>query len=389
MSTTLRIGFAIALILGSSAALSADQAKLTPQDIAEGWILLFDGLSTFGWKTTGDVRVENGVIILGGKQASSIETTSSFLAATIMAEYKLNATLRNGSKPDLLFHGCAVGSSELPPLNQFMAARIECTPQGKMQSILIAEPRKWLESCEPSPFKASPIRFAVDAGTSISIRKVVLKPDGMKPIFNGKDLSGWHVLPGYKSVFSVTPQGWLHLQNGKGDLQTESTWADFILQLECKTNGDRLNSGVFLRCQPKQYQQGYEAQIHNGFGAPKDYTISHYDPKTHQLLRTEKIKNTSLDFGTGSIYRRQPARFQAAKDRDWFGMTVLAEGNHFATWVNGIQMCDWDDNRPPSDNGRSGYRAEAGHISLQGHDPTTDIDFRNLRIENLDGSSKK
>ena len=27
-----------------------------------------------------------------------------------------------------------------------------------------------------------------------------------------------------------------------------------------------------------------------------------------------------------------------------------------------------------------GYRQEAGHISLQGHDPTTDLRFRNFRI---------
>ena len=31
---------------------------LTPQEIAAGWILLFDGETTFGWKTEGDVVVE-------------------------------------------------------------------------------------------------------------------------------------------------------------------------------------------------------------------------------------------------------------------------------------------------------------------------------------------
>jgi hypothetical protein len=62
---------------------------------------------------------------------------------------------------------------------------------------------------------------------------------------------------------------------------------------------------------------------------------------------------------------------------------VVARGNHFATWVNGVQQVDWTDNRPPSDNARTGYRREAGHISIQGHDPTTDLSFRNLRIAAL------
>lgn len=389
MTAILRTGIVTALILGSSATLAADQAKLTPQEIAEGWILLFDGQSTFGWKTTGEVSAQKGLLVLAGRGAS-IESTSRFLEGTLEINYQLvKAECR------FTFHTTAQvvgGEPGASPPGAFL--RIECGRgeggQGKCKvskgaglPINLTE-----EKASISDFKPAPVKIACETENGLIVTRIRFKPGGMKPIFNGKDLSGWHVLPGYKSVFSVTPEGWLHLQNGKGDLQTEATWADFILQLECKTNGDRLNSGVFLRCQPKEYQQGYEAQIHNGFGAPKDYTIDHYDPKTHQKMRSEKIKNTSLDFGTGAIYRRQPARFQAAKDRDWFGMTVLAEGNHFATWVNGIQMCDWDDNRPPSDNGRGGYRAEAGHISLQGHDPTTDIDFRNLRIESLDVKSK-
>ena len=33
-----------------------------------------------------------------------------------------------------------------------------------------------------------------------------------------------------------------------------------------------------------------------------------------------------------------------------------------------------------SNYARTGYRREAGHLSIQGHDPTTDLSFRNLRI---------
>ncbi len=64
-------------------------------------------------------------------------------------------------------------------------------------------------------------------------------------------------------------------------------------------------------------------------------------------------------------------------------MTIVAHGNHLATWVNGIQVTDWYDNRPKSDNARTGCKLEAGHISIQGHDPTTDLSFKNFRIVEL------
>ena len=52
----------------------------------------------------------------------------------------------------------------------------------------------------------------------VEFRNVCLKLLGGKPIFNGKDLSGWKVLPGHKSVYSVTPAGELNVKDGNGDL---------------------------------------------------------------------------------------------------------------------------------------------------------------------------
>jgi hypothetical protein len=162
--------------------------------------------------------------------------------------------------------------------------------------------------------------------------------------------------------FEVTPAGELSARNGPGDLQTAGQYDNFVLQLECKTNGKGLNSGVFFRCIPDQYQNGYEAQVHNGY---KDD-------------RTKPV-----DFGTGAIYRRVPARKVVADDGAWFTMTVVADGPHFATWVNGYQTVDWTDDRKPSDNPRQGLRLAKGHISIQGHDPTTDLLFRNIRLVEL------
>jgi hypothetical protein len=54
-----------------------------------------------------------------------------------------------------------------------------------------------------------------------------------------------------------------------------------------------------------------------------------------------------------------------------------------ATWVNGYQVSDWTDTRPANDNPRQGLRLAPGTISIQGHDPTTDLLFRNLRLAEM------
>jgi hypothetical protein len=186
---------------------------------------------------------------------------------------------------------------------------------------------------------------------------------GLKPIFNGKDLTGWKEIPGKKSRFTVAAGGELNVNDGPGDLQTEEQWQDFVLQLEVFSNGNHLNSGVFFRCIPGAFWSGYEAQIRNEW-------------KGNDRTRP-------VDYGTGGIYNRQPARKVVSSDREWFLMTVAAEGNHLAVWVNGYQTADFTDTRPANPSARKGTKTDKGPISLQGHDPTTDLRFRKIRIAEL------
>ena len=206
--------------------------------------------------------------------------------------------------------------------------------------------------------------LAVPRGVRLVVHQFLLRPAGTKPIFDGKTLDGWKAYAGdpkrERSKFDVTADGELRVVNGPGDLQTTSTHADFLLQFDCKTRGKNLNSGVFFRCLPGEYQAGYEAQVHNGFAGD------------------DRKKPT--DFGTGAIYRRVPARKVVSNDNEWFTMTVLAVGPMIRTWVNGEPVVNWTDDRPRDDNARKGLRTAAGHLSIQGHDPTTDILFRNLRV---------
>jgi hypothetical protein len=54
-----------------------------------------------------------------------------------------------------------------------------------------------------------------------------------------------------------------------------------------------------------------------------------------------------------------------------------------AVWVNGYQVSDWTDRRKPDENPRWGMRTKPGTIIIQGHDATTDLSLRNLRIAEI------
>lgn len=288
---------------------------VSPLRASEGWISLFDGVTTYGWTTEGTVKVEDGVLKIGGDTPSAVTWKQPAVA-------------------------------------------------GSYQSSQLTD-GKWLDVEFAVAKSGGAVTFSAKSGEFRQFRNILFKPaDGVK-LFNGKDLTGWRENAAKKaSVFSVTKEGWLNVKNGPGDLQTADQWADFVLQFDCISNGKHLNSGLFFRCIPDLYQQGYEAQIRNEWAGDD---------------RTKPV-----DFGTGAIYRRVPTRKVVSTDGEWFTMTVIAKGKRISTWVNGYQTVDWLDDRKEADNGRNGAKVTKGALSIQGHDPTTDLSFRNFRVLSLD-----
>jgi hypothetical protein len=351
------IAFLVAAVGDVTFAQDSKPNTLTPKEIAEGWLLLFDGETTFGWKRHVNLRIDAGQLVIGGDAEALVTTTAKFGDGVFSFEHR-HLSKRNES--ELAFRR---GSRLLLSDSSWTKEAVD-TRKDKLSHL------------------RSTIGFDVPAGTTLAMRNIKFRPDASQSLFNGKDLAGWKVFPGKKSEFAVI-DGAINIKDGPGDLQTEKQFGDFLLQFECKSHGKHLNSGVFFRCRPNEYQNGYEAQVRNQFTETptQKYLLEEYDPETHKLLGKKEAMFTAVDFGTGAIYRRQPARKEMSKDGEWFTMTVAAHGNHIATWVNGVQVTDWFDHRPKSDNARTGCRLEAGHISLQGHDPTTDLSFRNFRIQ--------
>ena len=391
----------LALILSlAPIAAAADESKpnnLTPKEIADGWILLFDGETTFGWYSPNESKwtITDGMLAPQAEKPGLLVTTSPFRDYLLEFEFQRKKGTTGTVEIDCDDKGHAQDSSvkrrkvELIDEDTSGWTRAHIEVHGgfiELQTYHIPNGNAAMEAPPPAVKKYDRTGYIALSGNGVVFRNIKLKPENTKSLFNGKDLSGWKEFPGKKSKFSVTKEGGIHLEGGPGDLQSEGQWADFVLQLDCISNGDHCNSGVFFRCIPGEFENGYECQIRNEFTPePKqEYTIEEYDPKTHELKGTKKEKHTAVDYGTGAIYRRAPARKELSKDREWFGMTIVASGRHIATWVNGVQEVDWTDERPINDNPRKGCRLEKGPISLQGHEAAVeDLDFRNIRIQDL------
>ena len=202
-------------------------------------------------------------------------------------------------------------------------------------------------------------------GYSVAPRQIMTGTDTARPVgtmmslFDGKTLKGWTIRG---NAQAVVENGTIKLTGGSGSLESDGKYADFVLQLEYKTD-KVVNSGVFFRSIPGQTMNGYECQILNNPG-DNDY---------RSFIGTD----------TGGLFRRQVGRNVGPKDGEWNYLTISARGPRMATWVNGIQAADWTDERPPHENPRNGLRTEAGTIQFQGHDAGTEIWFRNIRILEL------
>jgi hypothetical protein len=372
----------------STRAVETKPNSLTPPEVSAGWVLLFDGETLFGWAPRGEARwmVREGVLRSEPDSGGGfLSTTSEFADYQLHVEFWIDSQANSG-----VFLRCPI-AGEITSRNAYevnIYDAHEKWPTGSISEVaktrenqptvgrwnaydLTAEGdrlvvqlngKTTVETRDAQHGRGTIALQILKAG-EVRFRNLKLRPLGLKSLFNGRDLAGWKEITGRKSVYSVTPEGWLNVKNGNGDLQSESAYGDFVFQLEIFSNGTHLNSGVFFRAIPGQFWSGYEAQIRN------------------QWEGEDRAK--PVDFGTGGIYNRQPARRVIASDREWFTMTIMAHGSHMATWVNGIQVTDFIDTRTPNENAGQGYRSKAGVVSLQGHDPTTDLSFRNLLIGEL------
>ncbi|MCE9604809.1 MAG: DUF1080 domain-containing protein [Planctomycetia bacterium] len=364
-------------------------SKLTSAEIDAGWLSLFDGNTLYGWEpaSEADWKVVDGTITVATGKPGLLCTTSDFgdyeFKCDFKAPEKTNSGifLRTPLKPTDAKTDCYelnIAAPEVSPFsNGGFVGRVKATKYIAATEwrtydvsavgghfVIKIDGETVLDYTDPTPVGRGRIGLQLNSG-EVAFRNIKLKPLGLKSLFNGKDLAGWKVKEGpeLKSVYSVTPEGAINVKNGRGQLESDAQFADFTLQFEVFSNGKHLNSGVFFRSIPGETMNGYEFQVQNGY--------------------KDGDRTKPLDCGTGGIFRRQDARMVVSDDFAWTHMTLIASGPHMAGWVNGVQVSDWTDARPADANPRKGLRIEPGTFIIQGHDPTTDLSFRDISAAEL------
>ncbi len=364
---------------------AATTGPLAGEESSQGWIALFDGKSAYGWAPRGDARwtVSGDTIQVASGGVGALATTTHFanfaLRFEVQADEDASAgvalrcpaegpildtnayVVRIGDKhpkwPTGSIAGLVTGRVRRATAGRWAAFEVRC--EGNRTTVQV-DGRQAAHVSNPA-FIKGPIALMYHGSGTVKFRRIRLLPLGTRPLFNGKDLAGWKTVEGSQAQVAVSPQGWLTVRAGRGDLQTTEEFGDFILQMDARVNGEHLNSGIFFRANAGGFWSGYEVQIRNQWNGDN--------------------RSDPMDYGTGGIYNRQPARMVVSNDREWFTLTLAAHGRHMATWVNGIQVTDFTDTRPADEtNARKGSRTRAGVISIQGHDAGTDLSFRNIRV---------
>ena len=381
------------LLLGTWGAVAQDVPnRLTPQEIAQGWVLLWDGESMFGWESHGGAewKITGGALVGDSAQGGWIGTTTAFADYELRCEFRTAAdgnsgvflrSAREGAPHqtgyELQIYDAHPGGYNTGSLVGYAKAsearivpgqwnRFEVTAEG--DRYVVAYNGKRILDARDGQHPVGVIGLQYNQGKKVEFRNLKLRPLGLKPIFNGRDLSGWSKVerPGGTKAppeWSVK-DGAIHVEKGPGQIETDGAWTDFVAQLDIRTNAlnatHHPNSGVFLRADKGKFWTGYEIQIRNEY---KDGN-----------------RAAPVDFGTGGVYFQQPARRVVSNDNEFFIETIVAQGRHLSVWVNGVQVADYQDTREEGPDPRKQARLAAGPISLQAHDPTTNLDFKNLRL---------
>jgi hypothetical protein len=354
---------ALTVLAGPAMAQAVDQGS---------WINLFDGETLFGWTVFGDApwAVEGGSMVCNGGSGGWIATTSQFGDFELTAKIQVSPEASTGIefRAGLEGHPSENGSGVIT-----IVQPKEGGPEwhdvsviakgGDIKATLDGQPVPDVKVGRSIGYIG--IQYHHNHAAKVAVKEVKLRPLALTSLFNGKDLNGWNIIPEHKSQFSVV-DGTLNIQNGNGQIETAGTFKDFALQLDIQAKGTAekpLNSGVFYRSPVGVFWKGYESQIRNEF--------------------TDGDRTKPKDFGTGGNYGNQDARKVVPTEGEWFTKTIVVDGDHAAVWINGYQVSDFTDTRPvsPDANGKAGYVPGPGTINLQGHDPTTNMFFKNINIQ--------
>ncbi|MGN6135043.1 MAG: 3-keto-disaccharide hydrolase [Aureliella sp.] len=205
-----------------------------------------------------------------------------------------------------------------------------------------------------------------------------LAQDGVKDLFNGKDLSGWK---GNTELWSVQDGAITGRTTDDKPLKfnTFLIWegevGDFELDLDYRIQGG--NSGIQYRSKVLNEKDfvvgGYQADI----DATLKYAGINYEEKGRGILANRGKRVTIAADGSKQeeTFAQDDDLKKVIKSDDWNHYRVVAKGNKLSHSINGTLMSETIDNQKEK-------AATKGVLALQIHvGPPMVVQFKNLRLK--------
>jgi hypothetical protein len=203
-----------------------------------------------------------------------------------------------------------------------------------------------------------------------------------KPLFNGKDLSGWSGDPRIWSVKNGVLTGETNATDKKLTANSFLIWqggepADFELEYKARITGDN-NSGVQYRSKVRDAASwsvgGYQMDLHPN----PPYLGQLYEEQGRGLacLRGQRVTLDDKPEVTGTL------AMPVVNLADWNTYRIVARGHVLRHFVNGELAAEITDVNPAK-------RAAKGVIALQVHaGPGMKAEFKDLRLQESTSNDK-
>ena len=199
-------------------------------------------------------------------------------------------------------------------------------------------------------------------GADMNTLSAAEKAAGGQLLFEGQALEGWRAsdAPGSFSVRDGMiivhgPRSHLFYM---GPVQNHD-FRNFELKVDLKTF-PKANSGVYFHTQWQEKgwpSKGYEVQVNN----------SHSDSSR-----------------TGGLWGIVDYPKVPVPDGQWLTLTTRVEGKHVQTWIDSQLIVDYtEEPSPKRPEGLEQRLLASGTFALQGHDPGSEMHYRNIKVRAL------
>lgn len=202
-------------------------------------------------------------------------------------------------------------------------------------------------------------------------------PPRAQPLFNGKDLAGWHIdVPAadsnvrLRSPFEVRNGVLVSLGEPRGHLITDSIYRDYRLEVEYRFPGTPGNAGVLVHASTPRalygmFPKSIEVQMESGNAG--DFWCIVEDITVPDM---EKRRGPRAEWGSTEGKARRIINLTDGSEKplgEWNTMVIEALGRAIRVWVNGTLV-----------NDGANATADRGQIAVQSEG--SEVEFRKVSL---------